>query len=409
MRILQVNSSAQLGGAETVARQLRDGCQAAGHESALAVGFGRPIPGPQGVRALYPRLLSRFYYSRFHRLTDTLFPHRQWTNRAFGRLRNSPWDVIHIHNFHGDYARIETLAALAAAKPVVWTFHGCWGFTGGCDHTGGCDRYQQACGSCPSVGKWPFLRTDDTADQLSRKLQFLRAAPIRVVSPSRWLARKIESSQVGSRWDVRVVPNGAHLGLFRGERKRDREFRAEMGLDPGATVVLLVLRDFDHESKGFGIVRESLAWLSRRRDAQVVYVGRNAGKAAAATSGLRSVTPGYIDDRRTLARYYEAADILLFASPEENFPCVVVEAMAAECCVVATPTGGVLEQIETGRTGLLAGAIDGVALAEALKGAFESGEAELRRLGRAARERALMDFSEEAMVSRYLAIYAEAA
>ena len=39
----------------------------------------------------------------------------------------------------------------------------------------------------------------------------------------------------------------------------------------------------------------------------------------------------------------------LFASPAENFPCVILEAMASACCVVATPTSGVTEQIEDGR------------------------------------------------------------
>jgi glycosyltransferase involved in cell wall biosynthesis len=105
-----------------------------------------------------------------------------------------------------------------------------------------------------------------------------------------------------------------------------------------------------------------------------------------------------------MASLFEAADIFLFASPAENFPCVVLEAMASECCVVATPTSGVTEQIEDGRTGLLATELAGEALGRTLMAALQDGRRR-RALGRAARDHVGAYFSTESFVARHLELY----
>jgi glycosyltransferase involved in cell wall biosynthesis len=405
MKILQVNSALQFGGAETVASQLFAGCRAAGHESAMAVAEGKFFPRGAGVLPLYPRLLSRLHMSRFHRATERLFPRREWTDRALGRLAQSEWEIIHVHNFHGDYARLETLAAVAAQKPLVWTFHGCWGFTGGCDHTGGCDRYQQACGDCPQVGRWSFLARDDTAEQLQRKLRHFRGAAIHVVSPSRWLAEKIKGSQVGVQWNVRVIPNGVDTQRFNSARQADPGFRDSLGLAAEKTLVLVVNRNFQDQTKGFPLAAEAIQ-ACRDEAIQVILVGQNSDWAAAQLDGVNVASMGYVSSLEKIAALYEAADILLFASPEENFPCTVLEAMAAGCCVVATPTGGVREQLQDRVTGFLAEAIDGDALAASLRTALED-PARRTSCAHAAREHAVADFSEAQMVRRYLEFYHE--
>lgn len=405
MRILQLNASLQLGGAETVATQLLHGCREAGHQSGLAVAYGKTYPRGAGIVPLYPRLLSRLNMSRFHRVTERMFPRRVWTDAAVGRLGGSDWDVVHVHNFHGDYASIETLGALARRKPVVWTFHGCWGITGGCDHTDGCLRYQAACGHCPQVGRWPFLQYDNTEDQLERKWRHLGAADIRVVSPSEWLAQKIRQSRVGARWDVRVIPNGVDAARFT-PRKDDAAARVSLGLRPDQPVVFVVNRNFEDMTKGYPMVREALL-ACRDLPMQVVLAGRNGASAAAGLPGIDLHALGYVSEPARLAAYYSVADILLFASPEENFPCTIVEAMAAECCVVATPTSGVTEQIEHGRSGLLAADMSGSALGRELRTVLGSAPRR-RELGSAARIRAIREFGESTMVRRHLDLYDEA-
>jgi glycosyltransferase involved in cell wall biosynthesis len=232
MRVLLINNQLQFGGPETVVHQLRSRIP----NTRLLVPE-TPYSCPE---VMYPRLLSRLNHSRLHNATEKWFSMFKRTDRRMAKLRRDPADIIHLHNFHGDHASIETLAGLIRAKRVVWTFHGLWGVTGGCDHPKGCPGFLQRCGNC-----------------------------------SNWAIAQLQ--------------------------------------------------------KGF-----------RTRDL------------------------GYIAERNELAQLYGESHILLFASPAENFPCVVLEAMASGCCVVATLSGGVVEQLTEGETGFLASGISGCALADAL-------------------------------------------
>lgn len=404
MKIAFVNNQLQLGGAETVVEQLRSGIERAGHAHWLHVAHGKTFP--EGVTPLYPRLLSRLSHSRFHRIVERLFPREKWTDRSFCGLAESEADLIHLHNFHGDYASIESLAHLVSRKKVVWTFHAFWGITGGCDHPKECQRYQHACGQCPQVGQWPVGAVDRTSEQLALKMKLLASAPVHVVAPSQHLAAKVRESQVGRCWHVDYIPNGVEPARFTFARKHDPQFRASLGLDPKATTILVVNRNFKDPQKGHPMVQEALAMLDGR-SVQVVLAGQNSYWAAAQLpAGLPRLVAGYVTSREAMARWFEAADIFLFASPAENFPCVILEAMSAKCCVVATPTSGVVEQIEQRKTGFVAEEISGLSLGLALREAMLSPK-ERRICGESAREKVEREFSQELMVARHLKLYSD--
>ena len=202
MNIAFVNNQYQLGGAETVIQQLRAGLSRAGHGSRLHVAEGKSYPTGEGVAPLYPRWLSRLSHSRWHAWVERFWPRFAWTDRSFRALAHDSADLIHLHNFHGNYATVQSLAWLARAKPVLWTFHAFWGITGGCDHPKACSRYQEACGHCPQIGQWPIGEKDETAEQLRQKRAGLREAPLRIIAPSRHLAARVRESQVGRRWEI---------------------------------------------------------------------------------------------------------------------------------------------------------------------------------------------------------------
>jgi glycosyltransferase involved in cell wall biosynthesis len=396
MKILHVNNQVRLGGAETVVRQLLRGFPGA----QLAVADGKTFP--PDVHPLYPRPLARLYHTRLHGLVERAAPRKVWTDRAFRNLANGPHDVIHLHNFHGQYASIESLAHLARRKPVVWTFHALWGVTGGCDHPRDCRRYLSACGQCPQLGRWPLGTLDDTEAQLAAKLALLADLPLHIAAPSRWLAQAVRESRVGRGWTVREIPNAV-----------DREFADFLPAEApsrgaaGASV-LIVNRNFRDEQKGFPITRaalEAVARLANKRP-RLILAGENSDWAASQLSDWECESLGYVPEPAALAALQIRADIFLFASPAENFPCVVLEAMAAGGCVVATPTGGVVEQVEDGVSGLLAGEISGPALAEAL-GLALSDPTLRARLGASARVRAQREFAENIFIERYRKLYEE--
>jgi glycosyltransferase involved in cell wall biosynthesis len=405
-----VNNQIRLGGAETVIRQLLRNFP----EARLAVADGKAFPAE--VQPLYPRPLARLYHSRLHRFFEGIAPRDRWTDRAFRKLATGSEDIIHLHNFHGRYASIESLAAVAMRKPIVWTFHALWGVTGGCDHPRDCRRFTEACGDCPQLGRWPLGTTDETSAQLAAKAAQLADLPLHIVAPSHWIAERIQQSRVGRKWRVHWVPNSV-----------DAEFTAALPTEVAAgdnstpPTILIVNRNFRDEQKGFPIARSALdqfaaASVSRPgRDGlqplasalpRLLLVGENSDWAADELEEWDCESTAYVSDAAALAALYARATILLFASPAENFPCTILEAMAAGCCIVATPTGGVIEQIEDGASGILAEAISGPALAIALARACD--DAALRRtLGRTARARAGREFSEAVFIARHWELYEE--
>lgn len=389
MRILHCNNQVRLGGAETVIRQLLRGFPG----SQLAVAEGKTFPAE--VRPLYPRWLARLSHTRLHRFVERAAPRARWTDRAFRRLAAAPCDLIHLHNFHGKYASVASLASLAARKPLVWTFHALWGITGGCDHPRDCQGYLAACADCPQLGRWPLDVNTDTAAQLLEKLTHLAPLPLHIIAPSRWLADIVRDSRVGQNWRVHHVPNAV-----------DAEFEHALTPRPSDEVprILVVNRNFEDEQKGFPIIREALARVTAR--ARIVLAGENAAGAARELAGWDCEALGYLASPAALAAAHSRTDLFLFASPAENFPCAVLEAMSAGSCIVATPTGGVIEQVVDGVSGLLAREISSIALAEVLERALA--DAPLRhRLGQAARERSQSHFSEAQFFRRHREIYEE--
>lgn len=403
MNVSFVNNQYHLGGAETVVHQLWNGLNLLGHKTSLYVADGKSYPA--NVTPFYPRLLSKLYHSRFQRLTEFFFPRFALTNKNFRKIAEGSSDLVHLHNFHGNYATVSSLAHVATRKKFVWTFHAFWGVTGGCDHPKNCLRYQDCCGHCPQVGQWPIGPIDITAEQLQLKLKLLSNLKLNIIAPSKHLGKKVQESQLGKNWNVFHIPNGVDPSQFSFARKHDSTFRASLGLQEKTIVILVANRNFKDTQKGFSMAQEALSNLNAH-NVEIIFAGEDSDWAAQQIKGsVKILSVGYVTSRKKMADLYEAADIFLFASPAENFPCVILEAMSAKCCIVSTPTSGVTEQIEHGETGFLARDVTGESLAQTLNEALANSS--LKEFGERARRRIEKEFSEDQMVRRHLQLYQE--
>ena len=396
-----VNNYYAFGGAETVVRQLFHGYRQKEIDTRLYLALGKSYPDDQQIIPLYPRILSRFDHSRFREYLKKFASRFAWTNRKFAMLAHSEHHIIHIHNFHGDYASTQSLAYLALRKPVIWTFHGFWGITGGCCNFGTCSRYLDSCGQCPRLGSFGVGPVDNTSEQLLLKKATIGRVPLTVVVPSSKLRGMVSKSPIASNWNVACIPNGVETEIFDSSLKQDTSMRLQRGLEQAATIVLVVNRNFQDPAKGYPMI-ETIFRETNNADVQVVLVGNNSDWAASRLpKHLKAKSYGFIESRQELAELFSLADIFLFASPDENFPCVILEAMAAGCCVVSTPTDGVVEQIEDGESGLLSSSIDAASLGKALDVALSDTDL-AKRLGSAAQIRARTNFSISAMIDQYL-------
>lgn len=94
--------------------------------------------------------------------------------------------------------------------------------------------------------------------------------------------------------------------------------------------------------------------------------------AGPSLEGLRARAPGNVtflgnlDRQHELPALYASADAFLFASTTETLGLVVLEAMAAGLPVIATPAGGVADNLRDGENGLAFPAADADACAAAM-------------------------------------------
>lgn len=124
---------------------------------------------------------------------------------------------------------------------------------------------------------------------------------------------------------------------------------------------------------------------------------------------LRDEVPGALGmvPHDELLRLYGSASVVACPSLREGFGVACLEAMAAGRPVVASAVGGLRDLVVDGETGLLVPPGDVAALRRALERLL--GDADLRvRLGRAARERVLAEFTWKGYAAHILDAYDEA-
>jgi glycosyltransferase involved in cell wall biosynthesis len=210
----------------------------------------------------------------------------------------------------------------------------------------------------------------------------------RIISPSEILERLVLAQPAGARKTL-VIPNGLQIGEYAPRAHGSR--------------ILVVTRML--ERKGVQYVLDSLAESPVEPEVHIVGDGPFLPELRRKAEELRSPAKfwGWLDNRSPqLRELYESAGIFVFPSEAENFPIVLLEAMAAGLAIITTEGTGCAEVV--GDAGLLVPVRDSKAISHALKRLIENPE--LRRsLGAAARRRIEEKFTWTAVARRYVEEY----
>lgn len=176
--------------------------------------------------------------------------------------------------------------------------------------------------------------------------------------------------------DADIVPLGVELSEFSPER-RDEKLRQSL-VGKGEPLLIYVGR-LDREKKAH-IVADAFRRLPAELNARLVMLGEGPLREQIAALGNgRILAPGYIHDRRELARWLASADIYVSGMADETFGISIIEAQASGLPVVGVAAGAMLDRVpaEIGRLGRID---DSAQMATNIVAVWNSDRAEMREL-----------------------------
>ncbi len=322
-------------------------------------------------------------------------------------ITNQPWineaDILHLHWINHGFISLKGLAKIfASGKPVVWTLHDMWMFTGGCHHSRGCNHFKNVCGNCP------FLKSPHANDLSNRiklfKHKIYKNANLKIVTPSKWLAKCALESNLFNEKQIHVIPNPLDLELYKPTDKA--EARKRLGLNPDKRYLSFIAANVSTYYKGISYLKDALKILHDQQiayDIELIVIGQ------VKNEGYEEVEfpvhlPGYISDEKLMADYYNASDVFVLPSLEENLPNTIMEAMA--CCTpsVAFNVGGIPDLIDHQQNGYLADYCNAEDFANGIKWILEDKE-RYDTLKQKAREKTKSLYSYSIIAKQYKTVY----
>jgi glycosyltransferase involved in cell wall biosynthesis len=211
---------------------------------------------------------------------------------------------------------------------------------------------------------------------------------------------------------IRLLPHGVDTQRFTPASPEERaSLRARLSLPAG---ILAVYTGRLLRGKGLETLVDALADPSVPGELAAVLVGSGEGQALDATPDLRRrVAEAGLAGRVVFAGrsdrvedYLRAADLFVFPSVFEALGISLVEAAACGLPAVASRTGGIVDVVEDGSSGLLVAPGDVRELAQALA-ALARDPARREAMGARAREVAVAGFDERDVLEGYRALFRE--
>ena len=237
-----------------------------------------------------------------------------------------------------------------------------------------------------------------------RKSRFFdKVDDLTVIGLSKWLADEASRSSLFTGRRVVNLPNPIDCSVY---RPIDRTVARELwGISPDAKVVAFgAMSATSDPRKGYDLLVDALRQLSVPGLELLVF------GASASTGGVGDDLPfpvhytGRLHDDVSLVTLYNAADVMVVPSRQENLSNAIMESLSCGTPVVGFDIGGNGDMIDHQTNGYLAQAYEREDLATGIRWVVEaSGGAESLRA--AAREKVLREFDYPVVAPRYEGLY----
>ncbi|KAA6329273.1 N N'-diacetylbacillosaminyl-diphospho-undecaprenol alpha-1 3-N-acetylgalactosaminyltransferase, partial [termite gut metagenome] len=294
---------------------------------------------------------------------------------------------------------------LASGKPVVWTMHDMWAFTGICHHARECTRYREECHNCPYIYEGGGKK-DLSYRIFHKKKKLYRKASIAFVACSRWLEKSAKESALFSGQTVVSIPNSINVNLFKPRNKK--EARVKCNLPADKKLILFGSVKITDKRKGIDYLVESCRILAKKHPElkdtiEIVVLGHKSEQSEQLPLPFKVHPLPFTNKENELVTVYNAVDLYVTPSLQENLPNTIMEAMACGVPCVGFDTGGISEMIDHLHNGYVAQYKSAEDFAEGIYHILTDPEYSL--LSEQAHRKATAHYSEGHIAKKYIEIY----
>jgi len=322
------------------------------------------------------------------------------------RINASSADVVNAHWTNFGYLSIGQIGRIT--KPFVWSLHDMWAFTGGLNYAP--DDVDARWRVGYSASNHPHHEHGwDVERWVARRKERLWRTPRTAIASSTWMAKLARESALLRSWTTHVIPNAVDIDRYQpGSRAAAR---TRFGIDPNARLVVVLLpTHLDDPRKGFDLLCAALSRLTTARPPgaegiELAVVGHAHPPDDWAPSMPKTHWLGFLNDGGCIDAY-NAADVVVVPSRQDNSPQTATEALACGAPVVAFRVTGLPDFITHQVTGYLADPEDPIDLANGIIWSL-SDDQRRAALSHMARERAVSLWSPDVVARQYVDVYQE--
>ena len=340
MKILQINTVYEKGSTGKIAYGISVTCKKRDIDCVTAYRYKENEDAANAI--CISSYLDCHVHNRIARYTLNTAGYSYFKTLKFLRwVKNQNFDVLHLHNLHGNFINLKILFKYIKTNnvKVIWTLHDCWAFTGHCAHFDmvGCDEWKSTCKNCKFFKSKVGLFNSQIEKNFNNKKKWLTGVKdLTLVTPSYWLKNLVEQSFLKD-YPVKVINNGIDLNIF---KPTESDFCEKYGLE-NKKIVLGVAFDWG-EKKGLDVIVELAKTLPE--EYKIVLVGIGGETKKLLPGNILSISR--TESQEELAKIYSVADVFINPTREDNFPTVNIESIACGTPVITFKTGGSPEIID---------------------------------------------------------------
>lgn len=367
MKIVHINTNDLGGGAAIAASRHCEAMLQEGVDAKLVtLSKGSHKPYVKKIHLGLRNLLAQLFTLLHGRKLKKIQPTGTFSVMCYGHPFHKDKDIreadaIVIHWVNKNCLSINGVEQLLKlGKPTIWYMHDMFPITGGCHHSLGCNGYCKDCSDCP------LINGSDRAlakRQLKSKLKhWKKYSNLAFVTPSNWLADCVRKSALAQGHEVKVIPNTIDTDKF---KPLPFDCKSIFGLDSNKKTILFSADLSGSIYKGSQYTIDCLKQLDPK-EYEGLIIG-NVPKGLQEEVPIKVVATGYLTDSLSLVLAYNACDTVLISSIAENYPNIILEAMASGKPCVGFNVGGIPDLIKDGETGYVVSVEDLKALSEKIQ------------------------------------------